>query len=45
MSMQTDSGCRPWERFQGAGDQSICKHRVGAGDLVWSNFFLSALCA
>ena len=43
--MQTDTGCRPWEGFQGARDQSICKHKVGSGALVWSASLLPALCA
>lgn len=41
----TDSGCRPWERFQGVGDQSICKHKVSVGELVCPTSFLPALCA
>lgn len=27
-----DTSCRPWERFQRARDQSICKQKVGLGE-------------
>ena len=40
-----DSGCRPWERLQGAGDQGICKHKVRVGELVCPTSLLPALCA
>lgn len=39
-----DTSCRPWERFQRARDQSICKQKVGSGELVWSTSPLPTLC-
>lgn len=39
-----DTSCRPWEMFQRARDQSICKQRVGSGELVWSTCPLPTLC-